>query len=75
MSQAKKLSPVQVAERWGHAITTGTLANWRAQRKGPPYQKLGVKVVYPLDSLEKYEAKHMHLVPTNDNQPIENDNE
>lgn len=67
MSQAQKLSPREVSQRWGNAITTGTLANWRAQRKGPPFQKLGAKVVYPIESLEAWEAKNMHLVPANDN--------
>ena len=69
MTQAMKLSPSQVVQRWGNNLTTGTLANWRGKKKGPPFQKLGVKVVYPLDLLEKWEAANMNLVPTNDNDP------
>jgi hypothetical protein len=38
------LSPPDVVERWNGAVTTGTLANWRAQGRGPSYQKFGTKV-------------------------------
>jgi hypothetical protein len=69
MTQALKLSPSQVVARWGGNCTTGTLANWRTKKKGPPYQKLGAKVFYPLELLEQWEAKNMHLVPDNDNNP------
>lgn len=37
-------------------VKKGTLANWRAQRKGPPFSKRGSKVVYPLDKFEAWEA-------------------
>jgi len=29
----------------------GTLANWRCQRKGPPFTKVGGSVLYPRDKL------------------------
>lgn len=71
MTEAAKavLTPAEVVTRWGKAIQKGTLANWRSQKKGPPYSKRGAKVVYPLPQLEKWEAENMHLVPANDNQP------
>ena len=36
---AEDLAAAKVAQ-------AGTLANWRSQGKGPPYKKLGGKVVY-----------------------------
>ena len=59
------LTAAQVSHRWGGAVSTGTLANWRSQGKGPPYQKLGVKVLYPIAQLEEWEAARM--VAANDN--------
>lgn len=56
---AVNLTPAEVAERWNYAVTVGTLANWRAQKRGPVYVKLGTKVRYPLAKLEAWEAKHM----------------
>ena len=66
---ATVLTPAEVVSRWGDAIQKGTLANWRSQKKGPPYSKRGAKVVYPVAQLEKWEAENMHLVPANDNEP------
>lgn len=49
------LTPTQLVERWGNAIGTGTLANWRAQGKGPKFTKLGVKVAYRVADVFEYE--------------------
>ena len=43
-----------VAELRG--VTVPTLRNERAKRKGPPYQKIGNRVVYPLKPLRAYLA-------------------
>jgi len=49
----------ELAERWG--LSPRTLANWRSQKKGPRYIKLGTEtgshVVYKLDDVIKYEKK------------------
>ncbi|QPB08648.1 helix-turn-helix domain-containing transcriptional regulator [Burkholderia phage Mica] len=67
-AQPKKfLSAAEVSQRWDGAVSTGTLANWRTQKKGPPYQKLGSKVRYPIVQLEAWE--HANLVAANDNEP------
>lgn len=34
--------------------TVGTLATWRCHGEGPPYVKLGRKVVYRLEALDAY---------------------
>ncbi len=46
-------------------VKKGTLANWRSQKKGPPFSKRGAKVVYPLDKFEQWEA-------ANDNETTNN---
>jgi hypothetical protein len=66
-AQSKFLSAAEVSQRWGGAVSTGTLANWRVQKKGPPYQKLGSKVRYPVALLEAWEAAHMMMNAANDN--------
>lgn len=60
----KYLRAADVAKRWENAVSAGTLANWRVQKKGPPYVKLGSKVLYPIEQLEAWEASHL-----NDNEP------
>lgn len=54
------LSTADLARRWG--VSTGWLANMRSAGTGPSYLKLGTRVVYPLTSVESYEAAA--LVPT-----------
>lgn len=47
------LTPEQTAERLG--VTVGTLANWRTAGDGPPYVKMGSKLVrYPEDDLRSW---------------------
>lgn len=47
------LTTRQVADRLG--LSPGTLENWRRAGKGPPWQKLGPRMVrYPSDSVEKW---------------------
>jgi hypothetical protein len=48
------LSTADLARRWG--VSTGWLANMRSAGTGPSYLKLGTRVVYPLTSVESYEA-------------------
>lgn len=60
------LTPAEVVARWNGAVTTGTLANWRSRKEGPPFQKFGSRVRYPVASLAQWEAKNMH--GANDNQ-------
>lgn len=57
---APHLKPADLAERWGGSVCTRTLANWRACGKGPPFLKLGGRVVYPVASVEEWEAKNMN---------------
>lgn len=49
------LTPYQLHKRWGGAISPKTLANWRAKNIGPRWQKVGGRVVYPLNAVLEYE--------------------
>ena len=44
----------QLAERWG--LSVRTLERWRTQRVGPPFLKLGGRIVYQLQDIQKFEA-------------------
>jgi hypothetical protein len=44
--------------RWGGAIQEPTLRNWRVEGYGPPYTKLGRRVVYQLSSLVEWEKRN-----------------
>lgn len=54
------LTPTQLAARWGMSI--GTLQNWRVQKRGPAYIKLGsgraAKVVYRVADIEAFENQN-----------------
>lgn len=47
------LSPAEVVELIP-GLTVKTLAEWRYERRGPRYRKLGRLVVYALDELEEW---------------------
>lgn len=41
-------------------LTEHTLAQWRYRREGPPYRKLGARILYPIDLLDKWVEEHGH---------------
>lgn len=57
----KCLTPRELTVRWNHSITTGTLANWRCQKKGPPFVRFGSRVLYPMEKLELWEASQLEI--------------
>lgn len=67
--QKQYLTADDLIERWGRVITRGTLANWRSKRVGPPFVKLGTRVVYPVEALTDWEKQHQHEGSKNDNRP------
>ena len=49
---ARKVRPPKAAD---HIDTkTGTLANWRSKRIGPPFSKIGRMIFYDLDALDAW---------------------
>lgn len=61
--RSNDLSPTELAERFG--VSVGTLANWRAQDKGPPFEKRGRvrngRVTYPLRSAIRWGKDNGYL--------------
>lgn len=53
------LTAAELVERWNGAVQVGTLANWRSQGKGPIYQKIGSKVLYPLSKVIEWEEQNI----------------
>jgi hypothetical protein len=49
------LNQVELSRRW--RISPRTLERWRWLGTGPPYAKIGGRVVYLLGDIEAYEAK------------------
>ncbi len=53
----RHLSQHDVAERWRMSVRT--LERWRSLRQGPPFLKLGGRVVYRIEDIEAFEAKRL----------------
>lgn len=53
------LTPAELLARWRHTVGAQTLANWRAQGKGPAFVKIGTRVLYPLARVAQWEEKNM----------------
>ncbi len=53
----RHLNQVQLADRWN--ISPRTLERWRWIGEGIAYLKIGGRVVYRLDDIERYEAEHL----------------
>jgi hypothetical protein len=64
----RHLNQVDLARRW--SISPRTLERWRWLGQGPNYLKVGGRVVYRLDDIDAYEAKHLHTGTSNVGQPI-----
>ncbi len=59
------LTPAQLVQRWNNSIALQTLSNWRHKKQGPDFQKLGSRVLYPLDKVIEWEQANQ--VAVNDN--------
>jgi hypothetical protein len=51
------LNQHQLAKRWG--VCQKTLENWRWRSEGPAYLKLGGRIMYRLEDIEKFEASSL----------------
>ena len=56
----RHLNQVQLSRRW--TLSPRTLERWRWLKAGPPYLKIGGRVVYRLEDVEDYEKNQLHLV-------------
>lgn len=59
------INQCQLAKRWN--MSPRTLERWRWLGQGPVFLKLGGRVVYRLQDVEDYEARHLQA---NTNGPL-----
>jgi Helix-turn-helix domain len=53
----RHLNQSELAKRWN--LSARTLERWRWQRQGPPFLKVGGRVVYRLEDVEGYETAQL----------------
>jgi predicted site-specific integrase-resolvase len=53
MSERQYLTSKEVADRW--RLSDQTLANWRSAGKGPPFIRVGSRVLYPVEGIQAWE--------------------
>lgn len=53
MSERAYLTSKELADRW--RLSDQTLANWRHAGKGPPYIRVGARVLYPAEGIQAFE--------------------
>ncbi|MBL6082377.1 helix-turn-helix domain-containing protein [Belnapia sp. T18] len=54
----RHLTQVELARRW--RASHRTLERYRYEKKGPPYLKIGGRVLYRLEDIEVFEAEQLH---------------
>ena len=52
------LTPSQLLDRWKGQVSAATIATWRSRGNGPPYVKVGGKVLYRVSDVEGWETKN-----------------
>jgi hypothetical protein len=53
MGERAYLTSKEVADRW--RLSDQTLANWRYAGKGPPFIRVGSRVLYPIEGIHSFE--------------------
>lgn len=53
----KHLNQVHLARRWN--LSERTLERWRWRKLGPPYLKVGGRVIYRLEDVETFEIEQI----------------
>ena len=58
----KHLNQIELSRRW--SLSPRTLERWRWLEEGPPYLKIGGRVVYRMEDIEAYEQEQLRLAPS-----------
>jgi predicted site-specific integrase-resolvase len=61
------LTSKEVADRW--RLSDQTLANWRSAGKGPPFIRVGSRVLYPVEGIHAYEKLSQQWLSNEQPQP------
>jgi hypothetical protein len=59
---AKHLNQIDLSRRW--RVSPRTLERWRWMNEGPPYLKIGGRVLYRAADIEVFEAARLHASTT-----------
>lgn len=59
------LTSKEVADRW--RLSDQTLANWRHAGKGPPFIRVGSRVLYPIEGIQSFEKLAPGWLASEDN--------
>jgi len=59
VADEKFLTTDEVAKRYRGEVSVGTLENWRAQRIGPAFVKVGKAVLYPIEELDAWDQRNL----------------
>lgn len=51
------MSADELAERYSGKVSVKTLANWRSTGTGPAYTKIGGRVFYALEDVQRWELQ------------------
>lgn len=68
MSERAYLTSKEVADRW--RLSDQTLANWRHAGKGPPFIRVGSRVLYPIEGIQSFEKLAPGCLPTTSNRNL-----
>ena len=71
MSDRMFLTLDEVIDRYRDQISEGTFRNWRSERVGPSFLKLGKAVLYPLEELERWDRRNLVVCRPSRSLPIE----
>jgi Helix-turn-helix domain len=55
--QRSRLTQADLAQRW--RLSERTLEKWRSTKRGPPFVKVGSRVIYRIEDVEAYEAAQL----------------
>ena len=71
MSDRMFLTLDEVIDRYRDQISEGTFRNWRSEKVGPSFLKLGKAVLYPLEELERWDRRNLVVCRPSGSLPIE----
>ena len=67
MGERAYLTSKKLADRW--RLSDQTLANWRYAGKGPPFIRVGARVLYPAEGIHAFERLSQQWLSNEEEQP------
>jgi hypothetical protein len=67
MGERAYLTSKELADRW--RLSDQTLANWRYAGKGPPFIRVGSRVLYPAEGINAFEKLGPQWLTEPEDQP------